>query len=172
MLTHAEHAHEYDTSQLAPADPGLDARLAATDAEMTLRLETAALRHAVDALTPETPSERAYDLAVTAAAVTDAEVRHAPPVAACLRRAAQRLEVDGWCQHTTRSGDARCLLGAIQDAATSAAEAASAAALLLDVIRQRRPTAASVAEYNDSAPPGAVSSALEGAAHAALARGL
>ncbi|WP_405848119.1 hypothetical protein OG211_12325 [Streptomyces niveus] len=82
----------------------LDARLTAVDAAMTVRLEGAALAHAVDARHPETVLDYA-DIIRPASAATDR------PVAALLRRAQQRvLRPGGWSRDTgTNSSGGVCL---------------------------------------------------------------
>lgn len=75
----------------------LDARLAAVDASMTVRLEQATLAHDIDAAHPETVLDYADIIRLTPAATGN-------PVAALLQRAHQRiLRPDGWSRDTGTS---------------------------------------------------------------------
>lgn len=153
---------------------GLEARLAARDAEMTVRLELAALTAAVNAAEPE----QAVDLAtivtgpVTAPAVPGS---HSTPAAAALHRAARLLETDGWCRGTTRDDHgARCMDNAIRTAASTTRAAEHALAVLLAVARQHWPDTDSVPHANDRHLPDgrAAVQLLDRAAAAAGHRGL
>ncbi|HET6636470.1 MAG TPA: hypothetical protein VFH77_15730, partial [Streptomyces sp.] len=97
-----------------------EARLAAADAAMTVRLEHAALAHAVN--TAHLPEVDVPHLPVeTAPAGGDT------PVAALLRRARARILRDGWCRDAARTdGGAMCLAEVIRAEAHSHADAGEA----------------------------------------------
>ncbi|WP_406325193.1 hypothetical protein [Streptomyces niveus] len=107
----------------------LDARLAAADAAMTVRLEGAALAHAVDARHPETVLDYA-DIIRPASVDTDR------PVAALLRRAQQRvLRPGGWSRDTgTNNRGGVCLEYAIQAEARTGRDEQEARILLRQAI--------------------------------------
>jgi hypothetical protein len=114
---------------VAPGEPGLAARLAATDAAMTVRLETAGLAHDVNAAEPET----VIDLAdVVTASPAPAPVDLYPtPVAALLLRARARVLAGGWCRDVARDGSGgMCLTEAIRAEARTHQEEGEARILL------------------------------------------
>lgn len=85
----------------------LDARLAGVDADMTVRLEFALMRLAVDSAHTEQPAHL-VDVISTLAVEAD-------PVVALLRRAQQRvLRPGGWTRGAGIRGGADCLEIAIQ----------------------------------------------------------
>lgn len=90
------------------AAPDFEARLAAADAAMTVRLEHAALAHAVN--TAHLPEVDVPHLPVdTEPAGGDT------PVAALLRRARARILRDGWCRGAARTDSGgMCLAEAIR----------------------------------------------------------
>lgn len=93
----------------------LDTRLAAVDADMTVRLDTALLRLAVDSAHVEQPA-RLVDVSSTPAVEVD-------PVVALLLRARQRvLRPGGWTRGAGTRGGADCLETAIQAEAQTAAD--------------------------------------------------
>ncbi|MGW3297642.1 DUF6197 family protein [Streptomyces xiamenensis] len=154
------HAPTRPTPAAPPAAAlDLDARLALVDAAMTVRLETALTRLAVDAAEAESAPA---DVDTTALlALVD---RHqAPvdlyptPVAALLQRAARRLEDTGWCRGATRDASgATCLYGAIRAEARGShgLEAEGLEVLLVAIQRQFGPGAgATVAAVNDHQLP-------------------
>ncbi|MFB6955366.1 hypothetical protein ACFCXP_37615 [Streptomyces niveus] len=107
----------------APA-PDLDARLAAADATMTVRLEEAALAHGVDARHPETVLDYADVIRLT-----PADTRR--PVVALLQRAQQRILRDGWSRDTGTNGrGGMCLEYALQAEARNGREEQDARAFL------------------------------------------
>jgi len=111
---------------VTPAGLDLDARLAAVDAEMTVRLEQASLRHAVDATTAETVVDWASD--APAPAPVDL---YPTPVAALLLRARARIVAGGWSQDAARtSGGGMCLAELIRAEAHTHAEEGEARLLL------------------------------------------
>lgn len=112
---------------VAPAELGLEARLAARDAEMTTRLEAAGMRFAVDAAQPETT----VDLADVLTRPVDLDAPNSTPVAALLQRAALRLRTAGWCRDAARADSGgMCLLEAIRAEAHTHAEEGEARLLV------------------------------------------
>lgn len=107
----------------------LDARLAAVDAAMTVRLELAALAHNIDARHAETVLDYP-DIVRPAPVETDR------PVAALLRRAQQRiLRPGGWSRDTgTNSNGGNCLEYALQAEARNGRDEQEARILLRQVI--------------------------------------
>jgi hypothetical protein len=107
----------------------LDARLAAVDAAMTVRLQEAALAHDIDARHPETALDYA-DIIRPASVDTDR------PVAALLRRARQRvLRPGGWSRDTgTSSRGGNCLEYALIAAARTGRDEQEARILLREAI--------------------------------------
>ncbi|TFI30140.1 hypothetical protein [Streptomyces sp. 4R-3d] len=103
----------------------LDARLAAVDAAMTIRLQEAGLAHDIDARYPETVVDYA-DIIRPASVATNR------PVAALLRRAQQRiLRPGGWSRETgTNNRGGVCLEYAIQAEARTGRDEQEARILL------------------------------------------
>lgn len=132
----------------------LDARLAAVDALMTVRLEEAAA--AVDVNTAvRIPDVEPVDLADVVRLPVPADrppVQLYPtPVAALLQRAHARLEREGWCKGAmVGENGARCLYGAIRAEAATGSEESAALDVLLAAIRRRFPDADSVPSFNDA----------------------
>lgn len=167
----------------APGPPlGLDARLAAVDAAMILRLEDASTAHTVDAARPETSVDSADLTPDGVQAYADAH-RPAPtlyptPVAALLQRAQTRLLQGGWCTGALADGQgAHCLLGSLRvEAGGDDVLEGRAAALLLEVMRRTFSSpdrAESIAALNDTSADARVPLRLLGqAAVLADARGL
>lgn len=117
------------TCQAPAAQPDFEARLAARDAAMTLRLEEAALAHAVNTAHLPTVEVDFPHLPVDTAPT--AEEDGAGPVAALLRRAQQRILRDGWCRDAARGGHGGvCLAGAIRAEARSHRDEGEARVLL------------------------------------------
>ncbi|WP_330172993.1 hypothetical protein OG875_04940 [Streptomyces sp. NBC_01498] len=107
----------------------LDARLAAVGASMTVRLDQAALAHAVDARHPETVLDYAVIIRLTPA---DTE----RPVAALLRRAqAHVLSPGGWSRDTgTNARGGTCLEHALITEARTGRDEQEARILLRQAI--------------------------------------
>ncbi|MFB7896098.1 hypothetical protein ACFC1B_07185 [Streptomyces xiamenensis] len=182
MTTTTRTAPSTRTSTPRPAPAlGLEARLALADAEMTLRIEQALTRLAVDTAHPETqPAEVAE---VSTEALTAHTTRNTPapdlyptPVAALLQRAANRLETGGWCRGATRdTSGALCLYGAIHAEADGRRGAEDdALTVLMEAIRRTfGPGAHTVPAVNDRLPNGAAAvGLLQRAALIADARGI
>lgn len=107
----------------------LDARLAAIDAAMTVRLEGAALALAVDARQPETVLDYADIIRLTPTTTTGG------PVEALLRRARQRiLRPGGWARDTgTNNSGGVCLEYALIAEACAGRDEQEARILLREV---------------------------------------
>lgn len=143
-------ARDHAAPAVPEAVPDLDARLAATDAAMTVRLELAALAVAVNASAPETVL-RLEDVITGPVQLPEPEEAPYPtPAAATLQRAARRLRDGGWCRGATVTTEgARCLYGAVRAEAPTDRAEADALSTLLDAIRRQFPGAESVPEAND-----------------------
>lgn len=116
----------------APARPTAPAK----PLDIDDRLKLAAL--AVDARIDTTPLDLAdvIRLPVELPAPEPPPCPYATPVAACLWRAARRVEA-GWCTGRLRDEQGRtCLLGAIRAEAGGGGEERDAAVILLDAIRR------------------------------------
>ncbi|MFD9389503.1 hypothetical protein ACFWBB_01800 [Streptomyces sp. NPDC060000] len=139
---------------------GLEARLAAVDAAMTLRLEEAAVAHEV----------RTAHLAVDPIGLADvitvpltptpeppAPATYRTPAAALLERAHHRMQAAGWCAGTLADDDgAVCLIGALRAEADGDQDlVVDASAILLEAI-QRKFHDESVPAFNDRQHSGAV----------------
>lgn len=159
----------------------LDARLAATEAAMTLRLEEAAVAHEVRTAHIATD---VFDLA-DVVTVPDALPRlpattphHRSRIATVLERAQHRMETAGWCAGAlTDASGATCWMGAIlAEASGDQALAADALDVLRDALARRFGTDAddiSVPEVNDRQRDGRFPVRMLGeAAGLADARGL
>lgn len=135
----------------------LETRLALTDASMTLRLEQALTRLAVDTAHAETAAPQAVNpeaVAAYAASVRPAPDLYPTPVAALLQRAAARLAAGGWCRGATVAQDgARCLYGAIRAEDPGGRHSDDALAVLLEAIRRQWPGAATIPRANDELLP-------------------
>lgn len=155
----------------------LDARLAAVEAAMTVKLDEAAIAHEVR--TAHIPTEP-VDLADVVTGPLDTGPAQLPepyptPVAALLQRAHYRLLTGGWCKDVLVDEDgARCMLGAIRiEAGGDRGLEADAAAVLLDAIRRRFGDVDSVPSFNDAHGSGRVPARmLTEAASMADAKGL
>ncbi|MEU8575217.1 DUF6197 family protein [Streptomyces asoensis] len=147
-------------SAVPDAALGLEARLAAVDALMTLRLEEAAVAHEVrTAHLGVDPVDLADVITVPLA---PARQPAAPPVyrtpaAALLERAHHHMRTAGWCAGAlTDDAGAVCLLGALHAEAGGDQDlVVDASAILLDAIR-RRFHDESVPAFNDRQRSGAV----------------
>lgn len=128
----------------------LDARLAAVDAAMTVRLETALLAFDIDSAHIEQPLDLVDVVRVPIAIPTVPEPEYATPIAALLQRAKRRLETGGWCTGTLVGPNGeRCLLGAIRAEAPHRGMEGSAAAVVLDAIRRQFAHVETVPQFND-----------------------
>jgi hypothetical protein len=126
--------------------------MAAVDAAMTLRLETAAVTVEVNtALIPVEPVDLADVVRVPITAPKTPVELYPTPVAALLQRTHQRLTDGGWCTGALKDEQgARCLLGAIRkEAGGNQRLEADGLDVLMDAIRRKFPGAQSVPSFND-----------------------
>ncbi|MEV3958451.1 DUF6197 family protein [Streptomyces albogriseolus] len=161
----------------APSALSLDARLAAAEAAMTVRLDEAAVAHEVRTAHINTqPVDLADVITVPLTPTPQPQQLPATPVAALLERARARMEADGWCAGAlTDESGAVCLLGAIRrEAGGDRGLEADAASLVLDVIRRRfGDHVESVPSFNDAHGTGRIPlRMLDQAVSLADARGL
>ncbi|MFJ4773494.1 hypothetical protein ACIP88_31035 [Streptomyces uncialis] len=156
----------------------LDARLAATDAAMTLALEEAAVAYEVrTAHIPTTPLDLAAVITVPLAPVPQPPPDpHPTPVAALLQRAHHRLLTGGWCGGAlVDERGARCLYGAIRAEAHGdrALESGGLDVLMDAITREFGEGIDSVPGFNDAWGDGRVPTrTLDRAVRLADARGL
>lgn len=150
---------------VALVEPGLEARLAAADAEMTTRLQTAGL--AVDVNTAHLPDIDWTDHITGPVAPPPAP--EATPVAGLLHRARLRILRDGWCRDAARNdAGGMCLTEAIRAEARSHAEEGEARILL-----RRALGGDSIPEQNRRLPDAAAAAGvLASAAAMAVQQGL
>lgn len=154
------------------AELDLETKLAARLADMTVRLDEAALAFEVN-----TAHLSGVEVDVTAAPILPPEpltaAPHATPIAAVLQRALARLQTVGWCaQHRDEQG-AVCLYEAIRAEAGGGSLEGAACAFLLEVIRCEFIAAETVPSWNDQqVGPAAPLRILGQAADQAAARGI
>lgn len=134
----------------APPLP-LEARLAAVDAFMTVRLEEKALQFDVDSAHIDLQPLDLADVIRAPIETHPAPITLYPtPLAALLQRAQNRL-AGGWCKGATTDEDgAVCLYGSIRAEAATSSQASDAMAILLEAIRRRFPGAETVPSFNDA----------------------
>ncbi|MDH3038956.1 hypothetical protein [Streptomyces sp. TRM75561] len=161
----------------APGALSLDARLAAAEAAMTVRLDEAAVAHEVRTAHISTePVDLADVITVPLTPTLQPQPLPASPVAALLERARARMEADGWCAGAlTDESGAVCLLGAIRkEAGGNRGLEADAASVVLDAIRRRfGDHVESVPSFNDAHGTGRIPlRMLDQAANLADAHGL
>jgi len=148
-------ATQRDTRPVAVAELDLDARLAARDAEMTVRLQGALIRLDIDSAHTEQPVDLVDVIRVPVAVPTVAEPEYTTPIAAILQRAKHRLQTDGWCTGAlVDPAGRRCLVGAIRAESPHRGMEAAAAAVVLDAIQQRFAGIESVPQFNDQVANG------------------
>ncbi|MFJ7069755.1 hypothetical protein [Streptomyces sp. NPDC101115] len=128
----------------------LEERLILVNAEMTARLDEAAVAYEVNTAHISTPPVDLADV-VTVPLTPTLQPPPEPyptPVAALLQRAHHRLLTSGWCSGALVDEDgARCMLGAIRaEAGCDSGLEADAASILLDAIRR------TFGEHVDSVP--------------------
>lgn len=126
----------------------LDARLALTNATMTLRLDQAAVAFEVNTAHIEAAPVDLADLVPLTPTITPAPAL--TPIAACLQRAQTVLAERGWCTGALRGErGAVCPMGAIRAAATSRGQADHACVVLLEAIQREFAAAETVPSWND-----------------------
>ncbi|MEV8435106.1 DUF6197 family protein [Streptomyces chartreusis] len=172
--------HPAPTTQAAtpPVELTLEERLAFINAEMTVRLDEAAVAYEVN--TAHIPIEP-VDLADVITVPIDTGPAPLPdlyptPVAALLQRAHHRLLTGGWCKDALIDENGfRCMLGSLRaEAGGDRGLEADAAAVLLDAIRREFGNDVdSVPSFNDAWANGRVPVRMvDQAARLADARGL
>ncbi|MEU5756751.1 hypothetical protein [Streptomyces sp. NPDC047829] len=138
-----------------PADLTLEERLTLVKAEMTARLNEAAVAYEVNtAHIPTDPVDLADVITLPVTPTLQPPPASYPtPVAALLQRAHHRLLTGGWCSGALVDEDgARCMLGAIRaEARGDRGLEADAASVLLDAIRRKfGDDVDSVPSFNDA----------------------
>ncbi|MFE7077236.1 hypothetical protein ACFU96_44840 [Streptomyces sp. NPDC057620] len=165
----------------ARAALSMEARLAATDAAMTVRLDEATVAYEVNTAHPATVVDFADVVTVPLTPTLQPVAAPAPadgtsPVASLLERARHRMQADGWCSGAlTDERGAVCLLGAIRkEAGGNRSLESEAAAVVLDAIRRQfGDHVDSVPAFNDAHGSGHTPQRiLADAARLADARGL
>ncbi|GHD52245.1 DUF6197 family protein [Streptomyces galbus] len=161
-----------------PAELTLEERLALVNAEMTARLDEAAVAYEVNTAHIDLEPIALADVITGPVDAGPAPLPdlYPTPVAALLQRAHHRLLTGGWCSGALVDADgARCMLGAIRiEAHGDRGLEASAAAVLLDAIRRTfGDDVPSVPSFNDAHGTGrAPIRMVDHAARLADARGL
>lgn len=160
----------------------LDARLAATEAAMTLRLEEAAVAHEVRTAHITTDPINLADVITVPDALPRLPATAPHPyrtrAAAVLARAQHRMETQGWCAGAlTDASGATCMMGAIRaEAGGDRSLEADALDLLRETLARRfgtDPGDISVPDVNDRQRNGRLPARMLGeAAGLADARGL
>ncbi|XVV39755.1 DUF6197 family protein (plasmid) [Streptomyces sp. CA-100214] len=160
-----------------PAELTLEERLTLVKADMTARLDEAAVAYEVN--TAHIPTEPVGLADVVSLPLTPMlqppSAPYPTPVAALLQRAHHQLLTGGWCSGALVDEDgARCMLGAIRiEARGDSGLEADAASVLLDAIRRKFGDVDSVPSFNDAHGSGRVPMRmLDQAADLADARGL
>ncbi|MFJ8563056.1 hypothetical protein ACIRD0_37485 [Streptomyces microflavus] len=151
-LTHAP-SQPTTGNRVSSSELSLEARLAATDAAMTIRLEEAAVAHEVRTAHISTdPIDLGDVLTVPLTPTLQPPTRYRTPVAALLQRAHHRLLTDGWCTGAVLDAEgARCLYGAIRtEARGDRSLEAQGLQVLMDAIRRKFINADCVPSFNDS----------------------
>ncbi|MFJ5657272.1 hypothetical protein ACIQD5_28495 [Streptomyces microflavus] len=174
-LTHAP-PQPATGNRVSSSELSLEARLAATDAAMTIRLEEAAVAHEVRTAHISTdPIDLGEVLTVPLTPALQPPTPYPTPVAALLQRAHHRLLTDGWCAGALVEEDgARCMVGAIRiESRGDHGLEAGAVAVLLDAIRRKFGDVDSVPSFNDAHSSGRIPlRMLDQAAGLADTRGL
>ncbi|MDF2709308.1 MAG: hypothetical protein K0R62_4960, partial [Nonomuraea muscovyensis] len=126
----------------------LDARLALTEAAMTLRLDQAAVAFEVN--TAHLPAADPIPHIAAAPILPPPTRPYATPVAALLHDVRLLLEERGWCAGSMHGEDRQlCLYGALRAAAVGGGPLDQAMTALLEAIRRDYPDAVSVPAWND-----------------------
>ncbi len=176
---HTAPAQTDQQTRPAPAAAlSLEARLAAVEAAMTVRLEEAAVAHEVRTAHIHTDTADLGDVITVplTPAPTAPPQTYTSPVAALLERARHRMETRGWCAGAAADEHgAVCIIGAIRaEAGGNRDLEADAARTVLDAIRRRfGDHIDSVPTFNDGFGSGRTPARMLGeAAMMADARGL
>ncbi|MER5293554.1 hypothetical protein ABT382_15950 [Streptomyces pharetrae] len=176
---HTAPAQTDQQTRPAPAAAlSLEARLAAVEAAMTVRLEEAAVAHEVRTAHIHTNTVDLGDVITVplTPAPTAPPQLYTSPVAALLERARHRMETRGWCAGAASDEyGAVCMIGAIRaEAGGNRDLEADAVRTVLDAIRRRfGDHIDSVPAFNDAHGTGRIPlRMLDQAASLADARGL
>lgn len=148
MTTRAPIAASPPRGVATPAELDLESRLVLTDAIMTARLASAAVKFEVN--TARIPVD---DLAEVTAPLpltpTLVPAPYSTPIAATLHRARQRIEQDGWCRDGLYDEEGGvCPIRAIRLEAASRHLADDACVLLLEAIQRDFPWAETIPSWN------------------------
>jgi hypothetical protein len=156
----------------APAVLDLDARLALTDAVMSVRLDEAAIAFQVN--TTHLPTAQPVPAPAEVVPLTPTPGPYRTPIADLLHRARTRLETDGWCRTALYDETgAVCPMRAIRLEASSRDQAHDACVLLLDAIQRHYRDAETIPSWNvEQTSPAPVLLAFTQAADLAHTRGL
>ncbi|MGW1776242.1 DUF6197 family protein [Streptomyces sp. NPDC002104] len=176
-MPHPTHAPPIPARTSAPpAELSLEARMAATDAAMTIRLEEAAVAYEVNtAHIPTEPVDLGDIVTLPLTPTLQPPTPYPTPVAALLQRAHHRLLTGGWCSGALVDEDgARCLYGAIHiEARGDQSLESRGLQVLMDAIRRQFGEIDSVPSFNDGFASGRIPMRmLDQAAGLADARGL
>ncbi|MEU6300025.1 DUF6197 family protein [Streptomyces erythrochromogenes] len=176
-MPHPTHAPPIPARTSAPpAELSLEARMAATEAAMTVRLEEAAVAYEVNtAHIPTEPVDLADVVTLPLTPTLQPPTPYPTPVAALLQRAHHRLLTGGWCSGAlVDEFGARCLYGAIHiEARGDQSLESRGLEVLRDAIRRQFTHVDSVPSFNDAHRSGRVPMRmLDQAADLAHARGL
>ncbi|MGW3060633.1 DUF6197 family protein [Streptomyces goshikiensis] len=177
-MPHPTHAPPIPARTIAPpAELSLEARMAATDAAITIRLEEAAVAYEVN--TAHIPIEPVHLGDVVTLPLTPPlqppPTPYPTPVAALLQRAHHRLLTGGWCTGALVDEEgARCLYGAIHiEARGDQSLESRGLQVLMHAIRRQFGDVDSVPAFNDGFASGRIPMRmLDQAADLADARGL
>ncbi|MCX4784275.1 DUF6197 family protein [Streptomyces sp. NBC_01264] len=176
-MPHPTHAPPIPARTIAPpAELSLEARMAATEAAMTIRLEEAAVAYEVNtAHIPTEPVDLGDIVTLPLTPTLQPPTPYPTPVAALLQRAHHRLLTGGWCSGALVDAEgARCLYGAIHaEARGDRSLEARGLEVLMDAIRRQFNDVDSVPSFNDGFTSGRIPMRmLDQAAGLADARGL
>lgn len=152
-MPHPTHAPPIPTRTSAPpAELSLEARMAATDAAMTIRLEEAAVAYEVNTAHIDTvPVDLGDVVTLPLTPTLQPPTPYPTPVAALLQRAHHRLLTGGWCSGALVDAEgARCLYGAIHiEARGDQSLESRGLEVLMDAIRRQFGDVDSVPSFND-----------------------
>ncbi|MFF7329679.1 hypothetical protein [Streptomyces sp. NPDC008150] len=147
------------TTTVAPttlADPGalnLDARMALRLADMTARLDQAAVAFEVNTAHLPGADPIPEIAAPTRLIPTSAPCPYRTSMAGLLWRSRQRIEADGWCRDAIfDEAGAICPIRAIRLEAATRWQADDACVLLLESIRRNFPNAETIPSWNAEQP--------------------
>ncbi|MFF9011190.1 hypothetical protein ACF087_36135 [Streptomyces goshikiensis] len=177
-MPHPTHAPPIPARTSAPpAELSLEARMAATDAVMTIRLEEAAVAYEVNTAHIGTVPVDLGDVVTLPLTPTlqPPPTPYPTPVAALLQRAHHQLLTGGWCSGALVDAEgARCLYGAIHIEARGDQNLESGGMeVLMGAIRRKFTGVDSVPSFNDGFANGRIPMRmLDQAVGLADARGL